>query len=70
MATSIKERLNLLLYGNKTAVLVAIKIISVFNAIAAIGLIAYDIGFHHSKEKMDSIHAGMDVIFGVFAVTF
>lgn len=65
-----KEQLNHFLYGSKKNALKIAKVISIINALAAITLIIYDIGFHHKPDEMELIHSSMDYIFGIFALTF
>lgn len=65
-----QEQLNHSLYSSKSKALIIVKIISIFNAIAAVCLIIYDIGFAHTPNKMTLIHEGMDGIFAIYAITY
>ncbi len=65
-----KERLNHYLYGSKKDVLLTLRFVSIINALAALSVIIFNIGFKHDAPEIEFIHWLMDLIFGVFAATY
>jgi trk system potassium uptake protein len=66
----IAERLNNLLYNSKAKAFDYIKLIILLSSIVALGLMLYAYGFEPPEEELLVIFIGLDIIFGVFVVTF
>jgi len=66
MKNTVADKVNSFLYGIRLPILAILKVISILNVLAAIGLLIYRFGFHLSDEEVEAVLQRFDILFLVF----
>ncbi len=62
--------LNRLLYGSRSKAYTSIRSITLISSLAAVVLLVYSIGFELTPEQTRQVFLGLDIVFGIFALTY
>ena len=70
LKNKLTSALNILLYDSKDKAYSFIRTITFIASIAALAILVYVYGFEPPLEKVEQAFIGMDIIFGIFLLTF